>query len=213
MKALLLKDFLLVKTQGRSGILILVLGIMFSLSGQASFVIGYMSIYFALIALGTLSYDEFENGNAFLFSLPFTRRQYVLEKYIFSFLAMLAGLFFGCVFSLLSVVFTEKAIHIESILASSAALVFSSMLLLCTMIPLRLRFGSEQGRTLSGIILGLLFAAVIIVNKFIPFEAETAANIADANMGIVWGACAVLLLCAVTASILISLRIIQKKDF
>ena len=33
--------------------------------------------------MSSISYDEFDNGNAFLFSLPITRKDYVLEKYIF----------------------------------------------------------------------------------------------------------------------------------
>lgn len=37
----------------------------------------------SMFSLSTISYDEFDNGNAFLFSLPITRKGYVIEKYIF----------------------------------------------------------------------------------------------------------------------------------
>lgn len=47
--------------------------------------------------MSTISYDEFDNGNAFLFSMPITRKSYTVEKYAF-------GLIFGMVFWLLATV-------------------------------------------------------------------------------------------------------------
>ena len=72
-----------------------------------SFIIGYLTFIGSVFTLSTISYDEFDNGNAFLFSLPITRKLYALEKYVFGFLTgacsclislilcMIFGLIFG----------------------------------------------------------------------------------------------------------------------
>ena len=40
------------------------------------------TIVTAIFAITTISYDEFDNGLAFLMTLPVTRKQYVAEKYL-----------------------------------------------------------------------------------------------------------------------------------
>lgn len=42
-----------------------------------------MTMFRAMIAVGTLSYDETDNGLAFLMTLPVDRKTYVREKYLF----------------------------------------------------------------------------------------------------------------------------------
>lgn len=42
-----------------------------------------MTMFGAMIAVGTLSYDETDNGLAFLMTLPVDRKTYVREKYLF----------------------------------------------------------------------------------------------------------------------------------
>ena len=49
-----------------------------------SFVFGYLTVMLSFLPITTLAYDDAENGAAYLFSLPVTRRGYVAEKYLFS---------------------------------------------------------------------------------------------------------------------------------
>ena len=53
---------------------------MIIVSPGTSFPIGFLGFVGALFSLSSISYDEFDNGNAFLFSLPITRKDYVLDK-------------------------------------------------------------------------------------------------------------------------------------
>ena len=48
------------------------------------FVISYATFIAAMFVISSISYDEFNNGNAFLFTLPVTRTGYVKEKYLFA---------------------------------------------------------------------------------------------------------------------------------
>ena len=83
MKGLLIKDFKLLKTQQKFFLLVLFIAIaveMFS-GSSSSFLIDTYPLWPYYSPLSSISYDEFDNGNAFLFSLPITRKSYVIEKY------------------------------------------------------------------------------------------------------------------------------------
>ena len=85
MKGLLIKDLRLMKNMGNSLaiILLVAVGMSFYISDM-SFIVIYMAIIGTSFTSSTISYDEFDNGNAFLFSLPVSRKDYVLEKYLFA---------------------------------------------------------------------------------------------------------------------------------
>ena len=84
MKGLFVKDIELMKQQKQYFILVIVMGVILNLagSGSVSFAIGYFTFVTAIFAITTISYDEFDNGLAFLMTLPVTRKQYVAEKYL-----------------------------------------------------------------------------------------------------------------------------------
>ena len=74
MKGLLIKDFRLMKVQKNFLTLITVIGVFMALfSENVSYTIGFISFIFSLFSISSISYDELDNGNAFLFSLPVTR--------------------------------------------------------------------------------------------------------------------------------------------
>ena len=84
MKGLFVKDIELMKQQKQFFILVVVMEVILNLagSGSVSFATGYFTIVTAIFAITTISYDEFDNGLAFLMTLPVTRKQYVVEKYL-----------------------------------------------------------------------------------------------------------------------------------
>ena len=77
--------------------------IMIITSPGTSFPIGFLGFVGSLFSLSSISYDEFDNGNAFLFSLPITRKDYVLEKYIFGLISGITSLLLGTVISLIAI--------------------------------------------------------------------------------------------------------------
>ncbi len=71
MKGLLIKDFRLMKTQIRMFLIFIAIAVAMAISADdTSFMIGFITFVFSLFTLSTISYDEFDNGNAFLFTLP-----------------------------------------------------------------------------------------------------------------------------------------------
>ena len=76
MKGLLIKDFQLMKNQGKILIAILVVIAAFGIiaDGNSSFLTAYITIFLALFTTSTISYDEYDSGYLFLFTLPVNRK-------------------------------------------------------------------------------------------------------------------------------------------
>lgn len=124
MKGLLIKDFKLLKTQQKFFLLVLFIAIaveMFS-GSSSSFLIGYLSFMAILFTLSSISYDEFDNGNAFLFSLPITRKSYVIEKYGLGLILGSSFWAFGTLIVILKEVIANKYISIDTIVAAFSIL-------------------------------------------------------------------------------------------
>ena len=70
MKGLLIKDIKLMKNQKTFFTAMTFVGFLFLITQETPyFVITYITTMFSMFTITTLTYDEFENGSAFLFSL------------------------------------------------------------------------------------------------------------------------------------------------
>ena len=85
MSGLLIKDWKLLKRQGRyyGMVLILVCAMIFVGSkSYSSFITSYLTFMISMFAISSFSYDELDNGMAFLMALPSGRKHYVQAKYL-----------------------------------------------------------------------------------------------------------------------------------
>ena len=75
MTGCLIKDLMLIKNQKQFLVIIGVIGLMMLIIyDNPSFVFGYLTVMLSFLPITTLAYDDAENGAAYLFSLPVTRR-------------------------------------------------------------------------------------------------------------------------------------------
>ena len=129
MKGLLIKDFKLLKGQKNFFMAIMAISIiMIITSPGTSFPIGFLGFVGSLFSLRSISYDEFDNGNAFLFSLPITRKDYVLEKYIFGLISGMTSLLLGTVISLVAIGITKTGSFNEIFITAGSTVVNLSIL-------------------------------------------------------------------------------------
>ena len=167
MKGLLIKDFKLLKVQKNFFLLILCIAIgieIFTNSTSSSFIIGFLSFVATLFTLSSISYDEFDNGNAFLFSLPITRKSYVIEKYGFGMILGSSFWAFGTLIVIFKAVITHKYVSIDTVIAAFIILpiVFA---VLAVMLPFQLKFGGEKGRIAIICTLVIVFLIGIVITK------------------------------------------------
>ena len=97
MKGLLVKDFCLIRQQKKFLAILLLLAIVLNYNSDGSFVIGYLTFVCSFLIISSISYDEYDNGYSFLFTLPVGRKTYVQSKYIFAVLLSSCSWMTGCV--------------------------------------------------------------------------------------------------------------------
>lgn len=216
MKGLFVKDMQLLAKQKKLILMMFVLSIFLTFEMTSSYVISYLTFVFAFLAVASLSLDEADNGYAFLFTLPVKRKTYILEKYIFAFLATGASCIVGCLLSLVFYITRgQMDICLQGIL--QAIIVFPGMLVFISfMYPCEFKFGSEQSR----IIMACTIACVMVIGYLgIRMMAKAELDIRVIakwfkdhlvwmDLGLFAGA---LLVYAISA--LISVQIMNKKEF
>lgn len=217
MKGLLVKDVKLMKSQMIFFIMIIFMSICLSLSMEnILFNIGYLSIITPLFVLSTISFDEFENGSAFLFTLPISRKEYIIEKYCFGMMLGIAALVLAIIFSLCMGM--VKGLHVFSDVMFTVPFAISAIaVLLAVFIPTTIKFGGEKSKFVIIIFAGIAGVIGFCIAKILKyFDADVKRivdSISNLNIGILISGAIVLALCIVLLSIRISISILQKKEF
>lgn len=170
MKGLLIKDIKLMKNQKNFFIVIATMAVVFGyMMDTGSFIVGYGTFIISLFVISTISYDEFNNGFTFLFTLPVSRNDYVKEKYLFAF--CLSGI--ACLSAtLLSILFEmvkgNELLILESLL-SSMAVFMTALVLVNIIIPVQLKFGQNKGNMAVILVVGATFVIGYLVVKVLAF--------------------------------------------
>lgn len=158
MKGLLVKDLELMKVQKKFFIMVLAVGALLNFSSSGAFAVGYFTFVCATFVTSTVSYDEFENGLVFLMTLPVSRRDYAVSKYIFGGAVVVCSWILGMAVSMAC-----AAIKGESFGVDGIAMLPIGLLIVALMLPFMIKFGQEKGRYVSVGVLGAAFAALFAV--------------------------------------------------
>lgn len=166
--------------------------------------------------MSSISYDEFDNGNAFLFSLPITRKDYVLEKYIFGLISGIMFLLLGTVISLVVIGITKTG-SFNEIFLTAGSLFPTILLILSIMLPFILKFGGEKGRIAIIGVMGFIFVIGLLLIKtteYLGIDLYVLINKLPKFEPLVYIILFLLLSVVILGiSYLISLTILKKKEF
>lgn len=218
MKGLLVKDFKLMMLQKNFLLLILAIVIgMMAFTDDVAFPLGFLSFVVPLFTVSTISYDDFDNGSAFLFTLPITRNNYVVEKYFLS-------LLFGCIAWILATVLAVIAtllkgtLPIKELVQISLIILPIMIVIQAIMLPFQLKFGGDKGRiAMIGVFGALAVIALVVVKGAKAIFNIDLVNIVDTLPTVSMGALAIIAiivaLLLLFISMKISLSIMNKKEF
>ena len=187
MLGLLVKDLRIALTRKFALLIILVIALIMGTSMEGPFIIGYVTMIALMLAVGTIIYDEMDNGYVFMMTMPLTRKTYVREKYL-----------------------------LLEVIPISLVLIPVLFILPAVMIPLQLKLGAERSRIATYIIFGFI-AGLIFMGKKLLDESDLPAKIEPAlnsfpPVAVVVATTAFGLLVAFI-SYLCSVRIMMKKEF
>lgn len=159
-KGLLIKDVRLMRSQMMFFVVVMVgWGAFMATSIAPAFMVGYIAMLFSFLTLSTLNYDEFENGAAYLFTLPISRRDYIKEKYVFGFgIITLPTILLAILSYMVAMVKGMELDPLDYLLTIAGSLVIA-YLFLAIEIPIQVRCGSERGRVVSILVIGMMSCA------------------------------------------------------
>lgn len=155
-----------------------------------------IGIIVGMISLSTFSYDEISKSNKYILTLPVTRKEIVLEKYILAIGATILGGVLGFIVTLLvgNVMNYLRPdnlidINIETLLATSVGGMFGISLIQSIQIPSIFKWGAEKGRIQMFIVLFVLviigaIAGFLLKQAGLSVDIEKLENILN-NFGLV----------------------------
>lgn len=217
MKGLLVKDFKLLKNMRNSLIMILIIAVgMSAYIKDLTFIIVYLAFIGTTFTTSTLSYDEFDNGYAFLFSLPVTKRDYVLEKYSFGLILSGGGWLLGMALATVSGMARNNVPFTEWIVIGLELLPFP-IIMLSVVLPFYIKFGGEKGRIGMICVLGGTFMIGVLGGKLLKalhFDiGALAEDFSALGEGMVTLCANLVGVICLAVSVRISMAIMKKREF
>lgn len=216
MKGLLLKDLSIMKTQGRSVVIFMAIALFMLMAGNnTTFAVAYVNVLFITFGITTLSYDMHDNGYAFLFTLPISRKLYVMEKYVFSLLSIATGVVFSLILMIGVSFIKDDYILTTSEISFVIGYVIGAIVVLSIMLPVNLKFGPEKGRIAMIIVIAIIVAGGFAASKIAGTMDLTKVywGIREITPMVVMGILSIVVVMILIISYLISCRIMNKKEF
>lgn len=215
MLGLLVKDLRLALTRKYALLIILVIALIMGTNMEGPFIIGYVTMIALMLAVGTIIYDEMDNGYDFMMTMPLTRKAYVREKYLFCLLSALVAWLVGAILTCAAYIIRQNASALLEDIPISLVLIPVLFILPAVMIPLQLKLGAERSRIATYIIFGFIAGLIFMGKKLLDSsdltpEIETTLN-SISSVALI----AIIAFCLLVAfiSYLCSVRIMMKKEF
>ena len=212
MRGLIEKDLCLLLQRSRVLLVMIAIGVLLGFSTDGSFVIGYLTMICAILTVGTISYDEFDNGYPFLMTLPITKKTYVVGKYLFCMLGGLTGWLISIIIYIGCMMIKGNTVSV-SVFADVFAFIPIMMLIIAVMLPMQLKFGAEKSRIVLAVAVGGIWVVWYLLMRFLPDNASISAIISGADDLTVMMLIVLICIGALAVSYPISLRIMEKKEY
>ena len=215
MKGLMIKDWKLLKNQGRFYAVIVIFALIIMIANESGYTFAgyYLTFLASLFTLSTFSYDEENGGTGFLMTLPADRKTYVKEKFLFGILLTGGSWLVSCLLSAVFLMIRKPGESPLSLMPPMLGLLAVFTLLLIAAIPMVLRFGPERGRLgLVGVI-GIATLLLIAVSRTAGGAAEALGAVLTRYTAVFAVIAVVLYLAVIMACYRISVRVMEKREF
>ncbi|MGN1054729.1 MAG: ABC-2 transporter permease [Erysipelotrichaceae bacterium] len=202
MKGLIRKDLELIMLQ--KNFFFIMIGAGLCMSSLALYtMIMFMCYMFGSLMIGTISYDELDNGIPYIMCLPIKRNEYVKEKFLMTFVMIMGGYILGIVASIIIMMIGDNLDIL--LLLESVILVPLAYVLAVIQIPIRLKYGQEKARLLN-----IVTMMILMIGSSLLFVSVGGADI-QLWMMIAIGV--VLIIALIYILYKLSIVIVEKKEY
>lgn len=210
MLGLIKKDFLLIKANLKSMIIIFVIYVILAFQGtfDVTFIIPLIGM---MLFIATFSYDDFNNWNSYAVTLPDGRKNVVRAKYIASIILTIILSILSFAISIGIAYTRTNIINLEEIISSLMGTILSSVIIIALLYPIVFKFGATNARIiLFAVVFGVAGIGALIT-KFVDMTyVINMINKLDSYSLIAIPIISIILL---GVSYLISNKIYQSKEF
>ncbi len=164
MKGLIIKDLLNLSSYKTTLLIILIfcsIGMVGTDAVNAAPI--FITVMIGMIVLSTFNYDEASHAEKYILSLPLTRKEIVMSKYVLAIVANILGSIVGILLTIIivnviNVIRPEDLIKLdfENLSITAVSGIFGVALIQAIQIPSVYRFGAEKGRIQMFLLLFLL---------------------------------------------------------
>ena len=217
MAGLFYKDLKILLQRKQAIVMFLAIAVILGFSTGGTFVVGYTTFCILILAVSTISYDEFDNGFSFLMTLPITRQSYVVEKYILCSICGVVAWIFSVVVCICENQYKQVTVVTEDLLMEAAIMLPIVLFIMDIMIPVQIKYGSEKSRIVLISVMGIVMIVGIGVKKAVemldlPLESlfEKLQSITEVQVLV---GSIIFIIVATLLSFAISYRIMNNKEF
>ena len=163
MKGLIIKDFINLKKQSKVIGALVIFYLLISITSKNNSMFGAMMlILFAMMPITAISYDEKANWDKYGLTMPVSRTDMVLSKYILG--LILSS--FALVLNFIAQIFMGTEMNTENI--TVIFVIFGiSILFISLLLPIIFKFGVEKGRMLMIVVLMLPTLIIILLPEIV----------------------------------------------
>jgi len=221
MKGLLIKDFRLISGQKKLLILYFFVSIMISFAMESSFIVSYFPMIALMLILSTISYDNHENGMGFLMTMPVRPGDYAVAKYIFSVIGLFLAWAVADVLQFITLMIQKTPFNAPELFLEDFMVLPIFFVIVSVMIPVEFKYSTEKGKIVLFVICGIIILIAVAGKTAleyvggmigVDFEAMAASASTFSPVAVICALYAISIV-IVSISMVISIRIMQKKEF
>ncbi|MFJ8512892.1 ABC-2 transporter permease [Lysinibacillus xylanilyticus] len=208
MAGLILKDLMSIQRQIKAQAFLLIFFLFISIFMQQSLILFTLIIFIVTFqAITALTYDEQSNWDKYANTLPISKGDIILSKYILSVLLMLFGLILALPIVFIIHRFSNNWASAEFFLTFNL-LVTLAFCMLALLLPIYIKFGSIKGRMF---LIAICFIPSIIFNLLKEYLPDITLTLSNLKQYMFFAPFVGLLI--LWLSSLISIAIYQRKEF
>ena len=217
MAGLLEKDIRLLLHLKQALVIFPVIAIFMAATNNGISVMCYLTVMIAIQSITTASYDEMDNGYAFIMSMPVDSRMYVREKYLFcNGISLTVWAFSVILYTVVGLVKGTQNIIADDIIME-IVLIPVVVIMISVMLPIQLKFGLEKSRVAIFGFFGIVAGLVFLVARAVKASGADIDKLINKIMGLsdkmIMAALFVVTAVIVIISYKCSVAIMKKKEF
>lgn len=160
-KGLITKDLLQLKSYRKSLVIFILIFVVTGIEQGIEEMGGYISIMltlaFGMFSIATFSYDEQAKADRYIMTLPLTRKEIVLSKYVLIILSTIVGAILGIIVSSAIVYLNLKSLpDIQELISMAIGGIFGIGIVEAIQVPCIYKLGAERGRVQIFIVIAII---------------------------------------------------------